>query len=66
MTHLVKEQEKVMIIKRMSGASLVSHPHYKVNLSGDYSRINQYTSPDSLACLVRGCRSMGVMNDAVG
>lgn len=22
-----------MIIKRMSGASLVSHPHYKVNLS---------------------------------
>lgn len=55
-----------MIIKRMSGASLVSHPHYKVNLSGDYSRINQYTSPDSLACLVRGCRSMGVMNDAVG
>lgn len=55
-----------MIIKRASGAGLVSHPRYKVNLSGDYRRINQYTSPDSLACLVPGCRSMGVMNDAVG
>lgn len=39
MTHLVKEQEKVMVIKRLSSAGLFTHPHYKVN-SGDYSGIN--------------------------
>lgn len=38
MTHLVKEQEKV--IKRLSSAGLSTHPHYKVNLSIDYSGID--------------------------
>lgn len=40
MTHLVKEQEKVMLIKRLSSAGLFTQPHYKVNLSGDYSGNN--------------------------
>lgn len=60
-----------MIIKRLSGAGLVTHPHYKVNLPGDYSGINQYTSPDSLRPHVRWpvrflvVDLRGVMNDAV-
>lgn len=36
----MKEQEKVMLIKQLSSASLSTHLHYKVNLSGDYSGIN--------------------------
>lgn len=39
MKHLVKEQEKVMVIKQLSNAGLFTHPHYKVN-SGDYSGMN--------------------------
>lgn len=61
-----------MVIKPLSSAGLFTHPHYKVNLSGDYSGINILCpilwvfSCAGLFGSSGGCSSMMVMNDAFG